>query len=169
MEVYFTWREDIRLDKPLDPTLTCFILRVCACAAQCLPANVQGKIEIELNISVQRLINPLNQAAIELSGKIPAGKGVLLQVQQLLLTSYWYKSEANFVDCWHTRSAGIRKAQEIGSYTFCPSLAYYLPTDMLTIGAIFVGLNREFTADGLNDFDREMRRRVWCILDTWDW
>ena len=86
IEVYSIWRDDMRLGKALDPVVTCLILRVCACAAQYLHTNVQEKSHAELNMPVADLCN---QAAIELSGKIPAGKGGLLHVQQLLLTSCW--------------------------------------------------------------------------------
>lgn len=125
MEVYSIWRENLRLDQPLDPIVTCLILRVCACAAQYLYPSVQEKMGGDLSKPVQRLTDLCHQAAIELSGKIPAGKGGLLQVQQLILTSYWHKSEARFVDCWHALGAAIREAQEIGSTTFCPSIPHY--------------------------------------------
>lgn len=30
-------------------------------------------------------------------------------------------------------------------------------------------MHKEAITGGMPEFDREMRRRVWCILDTWDW
>jgi hypothetical protein len=170
MEVYCIWREDVRLDNPPDPVVTCLLLRVCACAAQYLHPDSQERIQAELSIPARRLTDVCNQAAVELSGKIPAGEGGLLQVQQLFLTAYWNICEARYVDCWHALGAAIREAQEIGSHPSCPSSAHLPPVvDMLTINAAIVGLNRESTADDLGDFDREMGRRVWCILDSWDW
>jgi hypothetical protein len=78
--------------------------------------------------------------------------------------------EAHFVDCWHALATAIREAQEIGLQPLCLSFAHCPPVvDMLSIDAEIVGLNRESSADDLGDFDREMRRRVWCILDSWDW
>lgn len=114
MEVYSIWLEDARLDRPLDPTVVCLMLRVCACAIRCLRSEVQRSIEADLNIPIQDLADRCSQAAIELSGKIPIGRGGLLQVQQLLLTSYWHGSEGQFFGCWHALSSAIREAQEIG-------------------------------------------------------
>lgn len=40
---------------------------------------------------------------------------------------------------------------------------------MLTIAAVFIGLNKESKAAGLGELDQDIRRRTWCILETWDW
>lgn len=31
-----------------------------------------------------------------------------------------------------------------------------------------LGMHKDLP-DGLTDFEREMRRRVWCLLYVWDW
>lgn len=33
---------------------------------------------------------------------------------------------------------------------------------------LFIGMHDESITEGISEFDREMRRRVWCILVVWD-
>ncbi|KAK2687121.1 hypothetical protein QWA68_014312 [Fusarium oxysporum] len=49
-----------------------------------------------------------------------------------------------FMECWYSLSAAIREAQKIG-------------------------IHQEASMLDISDFEREMYRRVWCVLDTWDW
>ena len=32
-----------------------------------------------------------------------------------------------------------------------------------------LGMHKESPDDPVPQFELEMRRRVWCVLDTWDW
>ncbi|KAM0273204.1 hypothetical protein ACHAQH_008416 [Verticillium albo-atrum] len=66
----------------------------------------------------------------------------MFTVQYLLHSCYWFKAEARFVECWHVLGAAIREGQNLH-------------------------LHREAT--GIPDFEREMRRHLWCLLDAWDW
>jgi hypothetical protein len=62
-----------------------------------------------------------------------------VQVQQLFLTSWWLKGDAQFVDSWHLLAASIHEAQELGLH----DKRMFQPVD---------------------EFEQEMRRRVWCVL-----
>lgn len=130
MEAYRIWRDELRLGRPLNPAMVALMLRVCVCVIPFLRPDVRRKIEAELKISIQSLANRCNEAAIELSGKIPTGQGGLLHVQQLLLTSYWHSSERRFFDCWHALGAAVGEAQAIGlccySTLYASTLLCYL-------------------------------------------
>lgn len=62
----------------------------------------------------------------------------------MLHTIYWYKVEARFIEAWHLIGAAVCEAQELG-------------------------LPRECASMGLSGPERDMRRRIWCILSIWDW
>ncbi|OAA73606.1 Fungal specific transcription factor [Cordyceps fumosorosea ARSEF 2679] len=99
---------------------------------------------MELGEPVYRLSNRYHNAARELHSVIPISSNHILNVQHLLHSSYWYKSEARFVESWHALSTAIREAQALG-------------------------MHQDQLAGSISEFDFEMRRRLWCVLDTWDW
>ncbi|GIC91939.1 uncharacterized protein Aud_008394 [Aspergillus udagawae] len=109
-----------------------------------LGPGVKQKLEIELGESVESLSERYHHAAKQLSSTIPPGKGGLTQVQQLFLTAAWYKADGMFVESWHALSSAIHEAQELG-------------------------MHKSLSKVGLPEFDMEMRRRLWCILYSWDW
>lgn len=125
---------------------------------------MRRKLELELGEPVEKLGDLYHNAARELHSVIPVGNNHLLSVQQLLHSSYWYKSEARFVESWQVLNAAIREAQELGK--FDGDHLGLQARDWLTC---FQGINQETAAGPMSEFDREMRRRVWCVLDTWDW
>ncbi|OAL23626.1 hypothetical protein AYO22_06203 [Fonsecaea multimorphosa] len=108
-----------------------------------LETSLRREIESELAIQSQALAERYNKEAERLSRCFSPGKGGLTQIQQLFLTATWYKSEAKFVEAWHSLGAAIREAQEIG-------------------------LHRDSLAKGVSSFELEMRRRTWCLLYMWD-
>ncbi|KKA19284.1 hypothetical protein T310_6741 [Rasamsonia emersonii CBS 393.64] len=130
--------------RKLRPEFTCLLLRVCACSTQYLGAETRQKLELQLGESIQTLTERYHHAAQQLSNNIRPGKGGLTQVQQLLLAASWLKSEAMFTESWHTLCSAIHEAQELG-------------------------MHKDSSTQGISEFDREMRRRIWCILYTWDW
>ncbi|GAB0138066.1 hypothetical protein EsDP_00006312 [Epichloe bromicola] len=141
---YRTWWSLRSEDRPLGLQWTCLLLTVCACSTQYTDVELQRKLETDLGQSTRKLTEQYHNAARELQSVIPVGSNHLLNVQSLLHSCYWYKSEARLVECWHVLSAAIREAQELG-------------------------IHQETATGPIPDFDREMRRRVWCILNTWDW
>ncbi|RCI13273.1 hypothetical protein L249_0118 [Ophiocordyceps polyrhachis-furcata BCC 54312] len=144
LDEYRQWWASRSDNQPLGLQWTCLLLMVCACSAQYTDVDLQRQLEQDLGESIQRLTESYHNAARELQSVIPVGNNHLFNVQSLLHSCYWYKSEARFVECWHVLSVAIREAQELG-------------------------IHQEPVVGHMSEFDREMRRRVWCILDTWDW
>ncbi|KAJ5166940.1 uncharacterized protein N7482_005721 [Penicillium canariense] len=141
---YAAWWSDRAKGRPPTPEFTCLLIRICACAAQYLDPEVQQKLESELGESAQSLSESYHHAAERLSNTIPPGKGGLAQIQQLFLTSAWFKSESLFVESRHALGSSIHEAQELGMHKSAPRA-------------------------GLSESDIEMRRRMWCLLYVWDW
>ncbi|KAF4508576.1 hypothetical protein G6O67_004935 [Ophiocordyceps sinensis] len=144
LQEYRDWWAMSSASQPLGLQWTCLLLMVCACSAQYADPELQRKLQQDLGATTQELTAKYHNAARELHSVIPVGNNHLLNIQSLLHSCYWYKSEARFVECWHVLSAAIREAQELG-------------------------IHQEPVSGPVSEFDREMRRRVWCILDTWDW
>ncbi|GAD94787.1 hypothetical protein AOR_1_408074 [Paecilomyces variotii No. 5] len=128
----------------LSPEFTCLMLRVCACSLQFVKTKDRERLELELGEKIQSLSERYHRVARQLSHSIPIGKGGLTQVQQLFLTAFWFKNDAKFIESWHVLAAAIHEAQELGLH-----------------------INSSKTP--MTEFEREMRRRVWCLLYSWDW
>ncbi|KAF4943761.1 hypothetical protein FGADI_13183 [Fusarium gaditjirri] len=144
LDDYRDWWADRVLGNPLKLQWTCLLTVICACSTQYLSIELQGKLEHELGEKTQTLTERYHGASNDLYSITPPRKGHLHGVQYLLHSCYWYKSEARFMECWYSLSAAIREAQEIG-------------------------MHQEASKLDVSDFEREMYRRVWCVLDTWDW
>lgn len=144
LDQYRDWWVDRQKRKPLDLCWTSLLLVVCATATQYLDEESRQRIELDLGESVEALSHRYHTAAHELGNAIPSAERNFQYVQYLLLSCFWMKSEARFADCWHSLNAAVREAQELG-------------------------MHKEVANSSLPEFDREMRRRLWCILDTWDW
>ncbi|KAF2457448.1 fungal-specific transcription factor domain-containing protein, partial [Lineolata rhizophorae] len=144
LEDYTKWWTDRARGSALSLEFTCLLLRVCANSAQYLTPEVQHKLEFELVTDVQTLTERYNRAAEKLSSSITPGNGGLIQVQQLFLGLTWLKNEAKFVESWHVLASAVREAQE-------------------------QGMHKDVFPDGLSEFEIEMRRRMWCLLYTFDW
>src|SRR5690606_5792383 len=108
-----------------------------------LNPGVQHRLERELGNDAVSLATTLHTTAEKLSKTIPSGKGGLAHVQQLFLTAFWYKSAEKWTEAWHALGTAIHAAYEIG-------------------------LHQDSLSDGMSEFDREMRRRLWGILYMWD-
>ncbi|KAJ3525018.1 hypothetical protein NM208_g11821 [Fusarium decemcellulare] len=144
LEQYQQWWSARADNRPVSVQWTCLLLMVCACASQYTDLDLQRKLEVDLGDTIQRLTEQYHEAARELGSTIPIGYSHLTNVQQLLHSCYWFKSEARFVECWHVLNSAIREAQELS-------------------------MHQESKADPVPEFELEIRRRVWCVLDTWDW
>ncbi|KAJ9243303.1 transcriptional regulator family: Fungal Specific TF [Paecilomyces variotii] len=141
---YSRWWEVRASGGSVSPEFTCLVLRVCACSLQFLKTEERKRLELELGERVQTISERYHRVARRLSNSIPIGKGGLTQVQQLFLTAFWHKNDAMFIESWHTLAAAIHEAQEIG-------------------------LHKSSSKVPMTEFEREMRRRVWCLLYSWDW
>ncbi|CAM1503485.1 Fc.00g010760.m01.CDS01 [Cosmosporella sp. VM-42] len=147
MEAYVAWwsqrRESQMLRKIPVIALTCLVLRICANSTQFLPFPALSRMESDLGESMDTLGADYQSAAQTISDYLPPGAGGLVQCQQLFLAATWFKAEAHFVRSWHALAAAVRQAQEIG-------------------------IDADIDPGETNHFEREMRRRLWCSLYTWD-
>ncbi|KAF5018193.1 hypothetical protein F66182_9834 [Fusarium sp. NRRL 66182] len=144
LEQYQSWWTARAENQSLSVQWTCLLLTVCACASQYTEVDLQRKLEAGLGDTIQRITEQYHEAARELGSAVPLGHNHIINVQQLLHSCYWFKSEARFVECWHVLNTAIREAQKLF-------------------------IHQESKTKLVSEFDLEMRRRVWCILDTWDW
>ncbi|KAH8884540.1 hypothetical protein GQ53DRAFT_661849, partial [Thozetella sp. PMI_491] len=142
---YDGWWANRQAREEVSLVFTSLILRVCASSAQFLPIDniVRSRLETDLNEDAQAFSKRLHKAAVRLNASIPPGQGGLVQVQQLFLTAYWFKSEEEWVESWHALAEAVAVAYEIG-------------------------LHQDWASDGLSEYDREMRRRLWALLYMWD-
>ncbi|KAM5354125.1 hypothetical protein ACJ41O_000775 [Fusarium nematophilum] len=144
LQEYQNWWDRRSSNEPLSLQWTILLVMVCACATQHLDVEMKPIVEVELAESADKLSKEYHNAGTELARVIPVGHCHLLNIQWMLHSIYWFKAEAKFVEAWHVIGAAVREAHELG-------------------------LHRITTAEGLSEFEREMRRRVWCVLDCWDW
>ncbi|KUI63613.1 hypothetical protein VM1G_10366 [Cytospora mali] len=140
------WWEDRANGRRLSPEFTCLLLQVCASSSQFLEEKLRDKFESELGEKAQTLTERFHAAAWKLSATIPPGKvgDAITMVQQLFLGAVWFKYEAKMIEAWHSIGYAIRAAQESG-------------------------MHKDSNSEGLSEFDREMRRRLWCIIWNADW
>ncbi|PYH44360.1 uncharacterized protein BP01DRAFT_342607 [Aspergillus saccharolyticus JOP 1030-1] len=141
---YAIWWSGKAKGQALTPEFTCLLLRICACATLYLDNDARHKLEADLEENAQNLAERYHRTAKQLSTTIAPGQGGLTQVQQLFLNAVYCKIEAQFVESWHALGTAIHQAQELGLHK-----------------ASFKVITSEF--------EREMRRRIWCILYDWDW
>ncbi|KAF5676808.1 transcriptional regulatory [Fusarium heterosporum] len=144
LQEYQAWWDRRSRNQSLSLQWTILLVMVCACATQHLDVDMKPIVESQLSEPSDKLTVEYHKAATELGRVIPLGHCHLLNIQWMLHSIYWYKSEARFVEAWHVIGAAVREAHELG-------------------------LHRTAVAEGLSEFEREMRRRVWCVLDCWDW
>lgn len=139
-------------------------------STQYLEESLLQRLEFELGEKAQSMTERFHAAATKLSASITRGRGGVTQVQQLFLVAQWYKSEASMIESWHALSAAIREAQEISrSFLAKPAerrCVGYTHTEWL---ADFILPDMHRPMEGLDNFERELRKRLWCILWTWDW
>ncbi|RFU75888.1 hypothetical protein TARUN_6350 [Trichoderma arundinaceum] len=107
--------------------------------------DVQKRLEKKLGVSCQDLTESCHYRARCLYGTIPHDSYYHSNnVMWMLHSTYWYKGEAMFNECCHVFNTAVREAQELG-------------------------FNREEASEHLPEFERDMRRRAWCVIDSWDW
>ncbi|KAK2593067.1 hypothetical protein QQS21_009233 [Conoideocrella luteorostrata] len=144
LQDYHIWWDRLSQKRPLSLQYTCLLAIVCASALQHVEPASEKKFEGELGDSVDVVADKLHAAMRELASVMPIGHYHYLNVQRLLHSCYWYKAEAKFLEAWHVLGAAIFEGRELGYH-------------------------KEPAPGSVTDFDLEMRRRLWCILDTWDW
>jgi hypothetical protein len=121
-EEYAKWWEKRNKGEDLPPAFTAMLLRACAASLQFLNLSVRSKIE-EIG-TPQKLTERLHDAATKVANLMAPGEGGLFQVQQLILTSWWFKSETRFQESWHALAQTYLCAQELGQYLACFARAF---------------------------------------------
>ncbi|UNI14876.1 hypothetical protein JDV02_001458 [Purpureocillium takamizusanense] len=141
---YHIWWERRSKNRPVSLQFTCLLAMICACCVQHADNDMQQELQRFSGMPADDLSEQLHNAVRELASVIPVGHYHMYNVQRLLHSCYWYKAEAQFQEAWHVLSAAILEARELECHKEPPP-------------------GKE------SEHDREMRRRLWCILDTWDW
>ena len=164
---YHDWWDDRTNNRTPSKELTCLILRLCACSAQYLPPPLREKIT-ETTESPSTLAVRLNNAASRLSSTIPPGQGGLIHVQEIFLNAFFNKSESRWIESWHALATAVREAQELGT---CLTLHRLImdSVELTESRTCTPGLHQNDRLKGLSEFECDMRRRIWCLLYTWDW
>ncbi|KAL7795460.1 hypothetical protein V8C43DRAFT_321310 [Trichoderma afarasin] len=106
--------------------------------------HISAEACTELRTALAIIPEDRNHVARYLYGAIPTGHYHKNNVLWLLHSTYWYKAEAMFVETCHIFYTAVREAQELGFDT-------------------------ERDANDVPNFELEIRRRAWCVIDSWDW
>ncbi|PHH71233.1 hypothetical protein CDD82_6672 [Ophiocordyceps australis] len=141
---YHIWWERRSRNRPIALQYTCLLAMICSCCIQHADSDVEDELQQALGLCPEKLSDEMHAAVRQLAITIPYGHYHMYNVQRLLQSCYWYKAEARFLEAWHVLSAAIMEARE---------LRYH----------------REPPQDTETSHESELRRRLWCILDTWDW
>lgn len=162
MSDYHAWWELRPQRKGLSLQWTCLLLMVCACTIQQVKDQERERIEASLGETAETLSDRFHNAARELGGVIPLGNYHINNVLWRLHSCYWFKAEAKFLEAWHVLGEAIREGQELRKL-----FTQYMACEvMLTTRTV---LHREALNASTPEIEREIRRRTWCVLDTWDW
>ncbi|KYK57689.1 Fungal specific transcription factor [Drechmeria coniospora] len=141
---YHIWWERRMKNKPVTLQFTCLLAMICSCCIQHADNEMQHELQQISGLDSDTLSEQLHSAVRELASVIPIGHYHIFNVQRLLQSCYWYKAEASFLEAWQVLSAAILEAKELE-------------------------FHKEPPPGSESEHDCEMRRRLWCILDTWDW
>ena len=115
--------------------------------------------------SVQNLSRTYHDAAQTISAFLSPRCGDLVNAQQSFLAATWHKGEADFVRSWHELGATVRLVQEMSNMPVPSAQGIYL-NSRLTL--VLPGVHIDVHSEEINEFDLEMRRRLWCALYTWE-
>ncbi|VUC21607.1 unnamed protein product [Clonostachys rosea] len=141
LDQYQKWWDSRLGSQPLSIEWTSLLAIICSVTTQHLDPDTRAKIKTEMGDSVDALSESYLDLTRNLATAIPMGSYHILNIQRMLHTIYWFKSEARFPEAYMLISEAVSEATELG-------------------------LHIESRAAGLPEFDREIRRRVWCVLDT---
>ena len=140
---------------------TSLLFIVCACAIQHADESLAAIIEKDMAEKTDVLSETYHNASRELGSVVPPGYGHLHSCQSMLHSSYWYISQGKYPEAWHALSAAARECQGLGAHSVYPIPK--LANDRKTVR------EKEPSFHELPAFEREMRRRIWCIIQILDW
>ncbi len=160
LEEYSDWWANRRANKALSLQWTCLLLTVCACSTQQAQYQLRQRLELELGEQLEKASDRYHCTARELHAAIPISCWGITSLQLLMYFCLWYTCEARFIQSWHALNVATRLAQELRKQ---PS------RDAIRAVLTYKGMDQEKLAGTMSEFDCEMRRRLWCLLGTWDW
>jgi hypothetical protein len=130
-EEYMKWWDRRKQKQTLSIAFTSLLLRACACSLQYLEIELRPRIA-ELG-DLQTLTEKLHDAACKVNDTMTPGEGGLFQVQQLIMMSWWFKSETRFHESWHALAQAYLSAQELGGFSGrpVPNTAHFLADHLM--------------------------------------
>jgi hypothetical protein len=114
LQDYHIWWDRRNHDKTISLQYTCLLAMLCSGTMQHVGGDLQKAVEAELSDTSDSISDKLHSAMRELTSVIPVGHYHMMNVQRLLHSAYWYKSEARFVEAWHVLNQAILEGKELG-------------------------------------------------------
>lgn len=114
LDQYQKWWDARLGSQPLSIEWTALLAIICSVTTQHLDANTRAKIETEMGDSVDNLSVSYLDLTRNLSAAIPIGSYHILNIQRMLHTIYWFKSEARFPEAYLLISEAVGEATELG-------------------------------------------------------
>jgi hypothetical protein len=143
---YQNWWNLGRLTQVIDAEFAVLFLRICAYAAQFLPSP---SVTIDSIRGVS--LSDIRNACQDVAGKLSAicekldGRGNLVRVQHLSVSALYWQCEGQSNAYWEAINNASRVAQKIGLHR-----------------------GRMRVMPGMQEYDREVRCRMYCSLYLWD-
>ncbi|KAJ4150491.1 hypothetical protein LMH87_011239 [Akanthomyces muscarius] len=141
---YQSWWTRVQEKRPVALQFTALLFTVCACSIQHADESLRAVIQRDLGEHTEPLSEKYHNLARELGSVVPPGYSHLHSCQSMLHSSYWYISQAKYPEAWHALSAAARECQ-------------------------ILVREKDKAFHELSSFEREMRRRLWCIIQILDW
>ncbi|KAM3488966.1 hypothetical protein MY3957_007727 [Beauveria namnaoensis] len=140
---YQVWWTRVEEKRPLALQFTALLFTVCACSIQHADQSLKAVLERDMG-DIESLSEKYHSLARELGSVVPPGYNHLHSCQSMLHSSYWYISQGKYSEAWHALSAAARECQTLVK-------------------------EKDAAFHQLPSFEREMRRRLWCIIQILDW
>ncbi|KAH8712831.1 putative transcription factor sol4 [Beauveria bassiana] len=140
---YQVWWTRVEEKRPLALQFTALLFTVCACSIQHADQSLKAVLERDMG-DIESLSEKYHSLARELGSVVPPGYSHLHSCQSMLHSSYWYISQGKYSEAWHALSAAARECQTLVK-------------------------EKDAAFHQLPSFEREMRRRLWCIIQILDW
>ncbi|KAM3545997.1 hypothetical protein ARSEF1564_001090 [Beauveria bassiana] len=139
---YQVWWTRVEEKRPLALQFTALLFTVCACSIQHADQSLKAVLERDMG-DIESLSEKYHSLARELGSVVPPGYNHLHSCQSMLHSSYWYISQGKYSEAWHALSAAARECQTLVK-------------------------EKDAAFHQLPSFEREMRRRLWCIIQILD-
>ncbi|KAM3507182.1 hypothetical protein MY10362_001916 [Beauveria mimosiformis] len=140
---YQVWWTRVEEKRPLALQFTALLYTVCACSIQHADQSLKAIFERDMGENIESLSEKYHSLARELGSVVPPGYSHLHSCQSMLHSSYWYISQGKYSGAWHALSAAARECQTLIK-------------------------EKDAAFHQLPSFEREMRRRLWCIIQILD-